>query len=116
MTKIRPIRLDDQEWEDMLDMAIKAGYANRAEYIRSMCEPAKVHKAAPEPPKPVQVIAPIQAAPTFELARMTLSQVSAKWTKNKQEEWLVSGYARAKNWCQLVLDTIYDEMAQVAQQ
>ena len=53
MTKIRPIRLSDEEWNELLRKSVETGYQNRTEYIRAMLEGDKLWSSK-QPPAEIE--------------------------------------------------------------
>lgn len=99
MTKIRPIRLSDEEWNKLLRKSVEAGYQNRTEYIRAILsdEIATTDTASSTaepywrtpPPKPI------------------LDTVVSYWPDKWQKKWQLDGY-RGNMFYGMIIDTIYE--------
>lgn len=101
-TKMRHIRLTDEEWNALAQTAEKAGYNNRTAYIVSMTK----EQVIPVATKPVKAIEKKHEEVTpVERVTYRLADVVAKWSDADKKRWSTDKW-KAEYFVKLVIDTI----------
>jgi hypothetical protein len=106
MKQQHSIRVDDDVWEALIEMAAARGYAYRGrpnpgrvveDLVRGVSGPALPAAAQPAP---AVVPASASAQPSYRLA-----DIVARWPAKTREQWQQEEW-KAGRWVKLVLDTI----------
>jgi hypothetical protein len=111
MKQQHSIRVDDEVWAALTEMAAARGYAYRGrpnpgrvveDLVRGAPGPVEPAAAQPAPtqPAPAAASVPAYAQPSYGLA-----DIVARWPEKTQAQWQQEEW-KAGRWVKLVLDTI----------